>query len=110
MDARELVHRRRRRYQRFFRRAFMVGAGLALILFGVPLLYPAPVAPYAPVPSNATTARLIPYELVDSQVLLVSILLAFVLWSLAGWITATVLLWLESFRDSHSARPRFHTR
>lgn len=102
MDAPEIVHRRRRRYQRFFRRAFMVGAGLALILFGVPLLLPTPVT----VLSGASAARLIPYDLVDSQVFLVSILLAIVLWSLAGWIMTTLLLWLDSLRNSPNPRYR----
>ena len=104
MDAPEIVHRQRRRYQRFFRRAFKMGAGLALALFGVPLLLPTPVT----VQSGASTARLIPYDLAESQLLLVSILLAIVLWSLAGWITTTLLLWLESVRNSPN--PRYRTR
>ncbi len=104
MDAPEIVQRRRRRYQRFFRRAFMAGAGLVLILFGVPFLFPAPVG----VPGTASAARLIPYDLVDWQLLLVSVLLAVVLWSLAGWITTTLLIWFGSFKNSPN--PRFRTR
>jgi len=102
MDPPEIVQKRRRRYQRFFRRAFMVGAGLALILFGLPLFLPTPIS----MQSGASGARLLPYELVDSQVLLVSILLAIVLWSLVGWITTTLLLWLDAFRAPPNSRYR----